>query len=154
MPVNKHQTSPSSKLVPSATASGSSQSSFDPYNLSNDDEVYLAPNNVAETTPGRSDHAAQFLTTARLHLNLLPEAPKYRGQINRNLNDYHCDPMEINSTFWLPDTTDWCLREEEMHSKYADLGNVACDIFSIIPHGVGVEASIPLERDVIGWRQS
>jgi len=28
------------------------------------------------------------------------------------------------------------------------------DIFSIIPHGVGVEASFSLGRDVIGWRQS
>jgi len=32
--------------------------------------------------------------------------------------------------------------------------NVARDIFSIIPHGVGVEASFSLPRDVIGWRQS
>ena len=28
------------------------------------------------------------------------------------------------------------------------------DIFSIIPHGVGVEAGFALGRDVIGWRQS
>ena len=32
--------------------------------------------------------------------------------------------------------------------------NVARDIFSIIPHGVGVEASSSLRWDVIGWRQS
>jgi hypothetical protein len=31
---------------------------------------------------------------------------------------------------------------------------VARDIFSIIPHGVGVEASFSLGRDVISWRQS
>jgi len=31
---------------------------------------------------------------------------------------------------------------------------VAQDIFSIIPHSVGVEASCSLGRDVIGWRQS
>jgi len=31
---------------------------------------------------------------------------------------------------------------------------VACDIFSIIPHGVGVEASFSIGQDVIGWRQS
>jgi len=41
-----------------------------------------------------------------------------------------------------------------MHSKYNDLSNVAQDIFSIIPHGVGVEASFSLGRDIIGWRQS
>jgi len=31
---------------------------------------------------------------------------------------------------------------------------VVRDIFSIIPHGVGVEASFSLGGDVIGWRQS
>jgi len=31
---------------------------------------------------------------------------------------------------------------------------VACDILYIIPHGVRVEASVSLVRDVIGWRQS
>jgi hypothetical protein len=30
---------------------------------------------------------------------------------------------------------------------------VAHDIFSIIPHGVGVEASFSLGPDVLGWRQ-
>jgi len=62
--------------------------------------------------------------------------------------------MEINSTFWIPDITDWWRQQEETHSKYADLSNVARDLFSIIPHGVGVEASFSLGRDVIGWRQS
>jgi hypothetical protein len=51
VPVNKLETVPSSNLVPSATASGSNQSSFDPYHLSIDDDHYLTPNNVAETTP-------------------------------------------------------------------------------------------------------
>jgi len=51
-PVNKLETVPSSNLVPTATASGSYQSSFDPYDLSSDDEEYLTPNNVPETTPG------------------------------------------------------------------------------------------------------
>ena len=76
VPVNKPEKVLSSNLVPSTTASGSGQSSFDPYDLSSDDDDYLKPNNVAETTPGRSDHAACFLTAARLYLNLLPEAPK------------------------------------------------------------------------------
>ena len=37
---------------------------------------------------------------------------------------------------------------------YADLSNVVRDIFSIIPHSVGVKFSFSLEGDVIGWRQS
>jgi hypothetical protein len=43
--------------------------------------------------------------------------------------------MEISSTFWIPDITDWWRQQEEIHSKYADLSNVARDIFSIIPQG-------------------
>jgi hypothetical protein len=39
-PVNKLETVPSSNLVASATASGSYQSSVDPYDLSSDDEEY------------------------------------------------------------------------------------------------------------------
>jgi len=109
---------------------------------------------VPETTPGRSNRAARLLTTARLYLNSPPEAPKNWGQINPNLNDYHSDPMEISSTFWIPDITDWWRQQEETHSKYTNLTNVARDIFPIIPHGVGVEANCSLGRDVIGWRQS
>jgi hypothetical protein len=62
--------------------------------------------------------------------------------------------MEISSTFWIPDITDWWRQQEEMHSKYADLSNVERDIFSIIPHCVGVEATFSLGLDVIRWRQS
>jgi len=154
VPVNELETVPTSNLVPSATASGCYQSSFDPYDLSSDDEDYLTPNNVAGTTPGRSDRAARLLTVARLYLNSPPEATKHWGQINPNLNDYHSDPMEISSTLWIPDITDWWQQQEKTHSKYANLCNVARDIFSIIPHGVAVEASFSLGRDVISWRQS
>jgi len=154
VPVNKLETVPSNNLLPSPTASGSYQSSFDPYDLSSDDEEYLMPCNVAEMTPGRSDRAARLLTATRLCLTSPPEAPQNWGQINPNLNDYNSDPMEIRSTFWIPDITDCWRQQEETHLKYADLSNVVRDIISIIPHGVGVEASFSLGRDVIGWRQS
>jgi hypothetical protein len=134
-------------------ASRSGQSSYDPYDLSSDDDEYLMPTSMAETAPGRSDCAVRLLTAGSLHLNSPPELPQHWGQINPNLNDYHSDPMEISSTFWLPDITDWWRQQVETHSKYADLSHVAPVIFSIIPHGVGVEARFSLGRDVIGWRQ-
>jgi len=154
MPVNKLETVPSSNLVPSAMASVSYQSSYDPYDLSSDDGENITPNNVAETTPGRSDQAARILTAARLHLNLPPAARKNWGQINPNLNDYLSDPMEIGSTFWIPDITDWWRQQEETHLRYTDFFNVAHDIFSIIQHGAGVDTSFSRGRDVIGWRDS
>jgi hypothetical protein len=112
------------------------------------------PNNVAETTPGRSNRAARLLIAARLHLESHPQAPKNWGQINTNLNDYHSDPMQLSGTFWIPDITDWWCQKDETHSKYADLSNVVPNIFSIIQHGVGVAASFSPGRDVIGWRQA
>ena len=131
-------------LVSSAMASRFGQSSYDPYDLSIDDEEYLMPNNVTETTPRQSDCAAPLLTAARLYLNSPPELPQNCGQISPNLNDYHSDPREISRTFWLPDITNWWRQQEDTRSKYANLSNVAPGIFSIIPHGVGLEASSSL----------
>jgi len=136
VPVNILETIPSSNLVPSATASGSYQSSFDPYDSSSNDEGYLTPHNVAEMTPGRSDCPARLLTSATLYVNSPPEAPMNWGQINPNLNDYHSNIMEISSTFRIPDITDSWRQQEETHSNYPAPSNVARDIFSIIPHGV------------------
>jgi hypothetical protein len=112
------------------------------------------PNKVAEMTPGCSDRAGRSLTALRLYLNSPSGFQQKWGQINPNLNDYHSDPLEICSTFRLPDITNWWRQHDETRSKYPNLSNVACDIFSIIPHSVGVEASYYLGRDVIGWRQS
>jgi len=60
--------------------------------------------------------------------------------------------MEISSTFGLPDMTDRWRQQEKTYCKYADFCDVAHNMFSIIQHGVGVEASFSLGRDVIGWR--
>jgi len=62
--------------------------------------------------------------------------------------------MWISSRFWLPDITNWWRQQEETHSKYTNLSNVACDIISILPHGVGVEGSFSLGRRVIRWSHS
>jgi hypothetical protein len=132
-------------------ASRSGQSSYDPYDLFRNDDEYLIPTNVAQTTPGQSDHAACLFTATRLYLNSPAELPKNWGQINLNFNEYESDKIKISSTFWLPDITDWLQQQEETHSKYADLSNVARDTFSIINHGVGVEASVSLGGAVIGW---
>jgi len=87
--VIKHEILPSSNLIPSVTVLGFCQSFFDSYDFCSDNDEYLPPNNVAETTPRQNDRAACFLTAARLHLNSPPEAPTNWGQINPNLNDYH-----------------------------------------------------------------
>jgi hypothetical protein len=144
VPVNRLEPVPSSYLVTSAMASGSYQSSCAPYGLSSDDEEYVTPNNVAKTTHRQSDRTARLLTASKPYMNSPPEAPMNGGQINPNPNDYHSDSMDIISTYWIPGITDWWRQQEETHPKYADLSNVVRNIFSIIPRGVGVEASISL----------
>jgi len=79
VPVNKPENLRSSSLVPSTTRSGSGQSSFDPSDLSSDDEEYLTPNNLTEMTPEGSDHATFLLTAARLNVISPPETPKNWG---------------------------------------------------------------------------
>jgi len=63
-------------------------------------------------------------------------------------------PMEMSSTFWILGIMDWRRQQWKTHSMYADRSNVACDIFCIIPDGVGVEASSSPWRDVMSWRES
>jgi len=154
MSVIKPKNVPGSNLFPSAMSSRFAQSSFDPYHLSSDNGEYITPKSAAAMTPRWSNRAAQLVTAARLYLNSPPDAPRNWGQVNPNLNDYHSEPMEIRSTFWLSDITDWWRRGWETHSKYTDLPNVAHDIFSIITHGVRVEASFSLVPDIIGCTQS
>jgi len=150
--VNKLESLLSSTLVPFTMASGSCQSFFDPYYLSSNDEEYIMSKYVAEMTPGQRDCAAFLLTAARVDLNLPAEAPTNLGQIDSNLNNCHSSPTEISRTFWIPDITDRWHQQEETQLRYADLSNVAHNIVSIIPYGVGVEASFSLRRDIIGWR--
>jgi hypothetical protein len=93
------------------------------------------------------------LTATRLFLNSPSAAPKNWGLNNPNPNDYHSDPREISSTLLILDITDRWKQQKEMHSKYADLSDLACDIFGIIPHGLQVEASLAVCPDVISWRE-
>jgi len=117
LPVNKPESITSCNLVPSAAASRSGQSFFDRYDVCSNDEEYLTSDSVSEMRPSRSDCAVPLLRAARLHFNSLPEAPKNLVQIIPNLNDYHSDPMEMNSIFWIPNITDWWHQQEDMHLK-------------------------------------
>jgi len=117
LPVSTPKSIPNNNLVSSGMASRSGQSFSDQYYSSSDDEECLIPNNVAETTPGQSDHTACLLTATRLHLNSPPEVPQNWGQIRPNINDYHSDPMESSHKFSLPNITDWWGQQEEMRAK-------------------------------------
>jgi hypothetical protein len=131
-------------LLSSPMACRLGQSSYDPYSLSRNDDEYLMPLNVAKMTPGCSVRAARLLTATMLYFNSSSELLQIWGQSNTNFNDYYSNRMEIRSTFWLPDITDWWRHQEETHSKYSELSNVAHDIFSIISHGIRMEASLTL----------
>jgi len=127
---------------------------FGAYDPCSEDEEYLMPTNVAEMTPGWSEPTAHLLTTTRLVLNSLPESPKICGQVNWILNHYHSNPMGFSSTLGILDITDWWRQQQEMHSKYANLSDVASNIWSIIPHGVGLGAKFSLQQDVSDGKHS
>jgi len=83
IPVIGPKNLPGSNFLPSPKASGLGQLCFDPYDLSSDDEEYITPKSVADTTPRQSDWKVCILTAARLYMNSLPEAPNNLGQVNR-----------------------------------------------------------------------
>jgi len=87
LPVTKPENILNNNFVSSAMDSSSVQSSYDPYDLSSDDEEYIMPNNAAKMTAGWSDRAALSLTAAMFHFNSPPELPPYWAQINLNLDD-------------------------------------------------------------------
>ena len=109
------ETLPGLKIFPSAKAGGFGQSSLGTYDLCCDEENYVTPKSLGETTPRWSDYTALLLTAARLDLNSPPEARKNWGQVNLNLHDYHFDHMEICSTHRLPDITDWWRQQVKTH---------------------------------------
>jgi hypothetical protein len=51
VPINKAESIQCSNLVPSSNSSASGQSCFDPCDLSSNDQEYLIPNYITETTP-------------------------------------------------------------------------------------------------------
>jgi len=138
VPVIKPESVLYHNLFPSSIASVCGISSFDIYDILSDDAENSLPNNVAQTIPGQSYRAACLMTAATLHLNLLPEARKYGAQIDPSLNDYHADPMHISSSFGRPVITNWQRQQEETQWMYVDHPIMACNIFSIVPHTVGV----------------
>jgi hypothetical protein len=144
--VTKPEKTPNNNLSCSAMAARSGHTSYDPYDLSSDDDEYLMPYNVAELTPGCSDRTACLMTATKQYMNSPLEFLQNWGQDNPNRNDYRSDPMVIGSIFWLPEVSDWWQQQDETDSKYADLSSVAQDIFSIIPFGIGVEARFCVGR--------
>jgi len=120
--------------------------------VSSDDEEYFMPERTAEITPGQRNCAVCFLTAVRICLDSPSKVKMIWGQVDPSLNDFHSDHMQSSGTFWPLDITDWCRQQAEMHPTFTNLSNVAQDIFSIIPHIVGVKASLTLGQDQIGCR--
>jgi hypothetical protein len=135
-----------------ALASGSGQLSVDAYDLSSDDDQSWILTVLAEMTPKWTVCAAPLLTNARLYLYSPPQAPNNCGQNNPNLKGSHTNPVEMSTPFWIPEITDWWHHQEDRHWRYADLSNVACNIFSIIRPGDGMDTHFSLGCVVIGWK--
>jgi len=75
LPVTKPESVLHDNFLSPTMASRYGQSTYNPYDMSSNDDKYLMPKNVAETTPRRSNRVAQLLTAPRLYLHALPELP-------------------------------------------------------------------------------
>src|SRR5205085_11731697 len=92
--------------------------------------------------------ARQYLANVPVNIqSLQPEPLEVQDDLMSN------DPEEITASFWYSDVGGWWLKQETSMGEYRDLAKMARDIFSVMPHGVGVESSFCLGRDVIEWRQ-
>jgi len=96
-----------SSSSPSATVSGSGESSLDRYDLCSDDADCVLSRNVAGMMITWSDLTIHILPAGGLCLNLPPDFKIHCGQLNLNLNYYHSDPMEISNTLRIQDITNW-----------------------------------------------
>jgi len=154
VPVMDPECVPSSNLIPSAMASGYSQSFFDPYDLSSNDGEYWTRNNVGEMTPGWSDRAALLSLAARHYFNSPPKAPKNWRHVILIWNITTPTQWKVQAYCGhRTQPTGGANQRKHTHSTLIS-PNVAPSIFSIIPDGVRVEAIISLCQDGIGKRQS
>ena len=122
---------------------------------SSDEEDDCQIQETIQCTPRTSSRKSHLMQQARQYLanvpvniqSLQPEPLEVQDDLMSN------DPEEITASFWYPDVGGWWLKQETSMGEYRDLAKMARDIFSVMPHGVGVESSFCLGRDVIGWRQ-
>lgn len=106
-------------------------------------------------TPARASQRDRMKEVARSYLSTPPVNILAVNQYRPNIDDLKSeDPDEMTAGFWKPDIAAYWLHQEKVCGEYALLSRMARDIFSVIPHGVGVESSFSLGRDLIGWRQS
>jgi len=81
LPITQPESILPNNLFSPLIASGSSQSSYDLYDLSDSDEKYLIHKNGARTTACQTKYTARLLTAARLYLNSPPELTQNWAQI-------------------------------------------------------------------------
>lgn len=127
------------------------------YGLESSDEEDEPVIQEIHETPRSSSRKSLLMQQARQYL----ANPRINHELQQYREDYPVgdemssnDPEEITASFWYPDVAGWWLKQETTMGEFRDLAKMARDIFSVMPHGVGVEASFSLGRDVISWRQS
>ena len=105
-------------------------------------------------TPARALQQDRLMEVASKYINSVNADPAALGQHPPKTDDLKSDNLlELTAAFWKTDVAAYWRMQEDSCTEYAPLARMARDIFSVIPHGVGVEASLSLGRDVVGWRQ-
>ena len=105
-------------------------------------------------TSARDLRQVRMMEVASKYINSVNADPAALGPHPPKTDNLKFDnPQELTATFWRPHVTAYWRVQEDSSTEYAPLARMAGDVFSVIPHGVGVEASFSLGQDVAGWRQ-
>ena len=143
----------------SATYNGSSTSrSTSPdvayFSDSSDEFIHGSDPTCPPVTPARALQQDRLMEVARKYINSANADPATLGQHPPKTDDLKSDdPQEMTAAFWKPDVAAYWQAQENSLSEFAPLARMARDVFLVIPHSVGVEASFSLGRDIMGWRQ-
>ena len=105
-------------------------------------------------TPARVLPQDRLMEVARKYIKSVNADPAALGQHPPKTDNLKSEnPQELTAAFWKPDVAAYWQEHEDSCTEYAPLARMARDVFSVIPHGIGVEASFSLGCDVLGWRQ-
>jgi hypothetical protein len=126
------------------------------YTFDSDSDDNQSLSALPTTTPRRTSRRENLLRIAHQYLDNSRVDPASFGQTNPGGDDTDGDtnPDLASGCFWSASVAAWWKHQVTHVTEYAPLSQMARNIFAVMPHGVGVEASFSLGRDVIGWRQA
>lgn len=110
---------------------------------------------LAFSLPSTPNHARQISLAAALrYLDEKPTEVPYTVVNALPAEEDITEPERMTKDFFRPDVLGWWREVERTEPSLKDLAAMARDVFSTVPHSVGVESSFSIARKAVGWQQS